>query len=648
MGVRLVGRGRCVKEFVAAALIAIVVSPIAGQPRDSRNAAGWYSKAVERLDGVDLTEDEWKALRGYRPEIGDIPSAEVRAALQRLQPVFRAFQRGSRQEFSDFDLDYTQGFSLTLPHLGQLRNVAGLISKDAMVRLHDGDAAGAVDSISALYRVGNHLAEDRVIISSLVGQAIFTQADRAAQAGIDRSAFDPAASETLLKAVEAFDARDPFDIIGALDNEQEFVVGWVSEQYEDAGDRAWMFDDLAQVGLSAEAANVVSGIMLVDQAHFDTALEETSEVMGRLVELFELDDAAAAQYELQQIAEEIRRGEHGPLAALIVPNAAGVHRKMIEAQAAVADRKALLQGIVDGTVAAETLANAAVWYLRAVDMLETLPPQTRTGLRGIADDPSGHLDDGDSTLFAKTQPIIGTLRDGSLKPRCDFSIARDGRAPAIASYLPGLRDAARLLHADAVRQLHLGSPANAADRLAICFRLSAHLAGDRQLPSSLTSQVIFNRTLVLAEWGLDAFNTDHLARMLRAADMAEARDPFGYLSSHAAARREILDALRLRGEPLLRAQRSVGRLDGDRLLYMVVISSRGEIALPEAEPLDDVISLEAIELALTEVQDVRSAVAQTGDLGLIADRDVPDIGRVRERFAEAQSDARKAQVTLKR
>ena len=116
----------------------------------------------------------------------------------------------------------------------------------------------------------------------------------------------------------------------------------------------------------------------------------------------------------------------------------------------------------------------------------------------------------------------------------------------------------------------------------------------------------------------------------------------------AAARREILDALRLRGEPLLRAQRSVGRLDGDRLLYMVVISSRGEIALPEAEPLDDVISLEAIELALTEVQDVRSAVAQTGDLGLIADRDVPDIGRVRERFAAAQSDARKAQVTLKR
>ena len=647
MGVRLVGRRQCVKRLVVAALIALVVSPVAGQPPDLRNAALWYTKAVWYLDAVDLTDADWKALRGYRPESGDIPTPEVRAALQRLQPVFQAFQRGSGKAFSDFDLDYTQGFSLTLPHLGQLRAVAGLVSKVAMVRLHDGDTLGAVASISSLYRVGNHLADDGVIISSLVGQAIFTQADRVAQAGIDRSAFDPVASKTLLEAVEVFDPRDPFDIIGALDNEQEFVLGWLSEKYEDAGDRAWMFDDLAQVGLGAEAANVVSGIMLVDQAHFDTALEETGEVMGRLVELFELDDAAAAQYELKQIAEEIGRGEHGPLAALIVPNAAGVHRKMIEAQAAIADRKAVLQDIVDGKVAPESLANAAVWYLRAVEMLKTLPPKTTTGFRRIAD-ASRQFDEGDATLFAKTQPIVGMLRDGSLKPRCDFSIARTGRAPAIASYLPGLRDAARLLHADAVRQLRLGKPADAADRLAICFRLSAHLAGDGQLPSTLTSQVIFNRTRALVQGGLDAFNTDHLARMLRAVETAEARDPFGYLSSQAAARRGIVDALRLRGDPLLRAQRSVSRLDGDRLLYMVVITSRGEIDLPAADPLGDVISLEAVALALTEVQDVRRAVAETGDLGLIAQRDVPDIGRVRERFAEAQSDIRKATATLKR
>ncbi len=644
MGGRLVGCRRRVKDLVAAALIALVVSPVAGQPPDSRNAALWYTKAVWHLDAVDLTDAEWKALRGYRPESGDIPSPAVRAALQRLQPVFQAIQRGSRQAFSDFDLDYSQGIGLTLPHIGPLHSIAGLMSKDAMVRLQDGDAVGAVDSISALYRVGDHLAADSVMISSLVGQAIFSQADRVAQAGIDRSAFDPAASKTLLEAVEVFDARDPFDVIGALNNEKKFVVGWVSEQYEDPGDRPWMLDDL---GMDAQGAHAVAGMMLIDQARFDTALAETDEVMGRLAELFAMDDAAAAQYELKQIAQEIRRGEHGPLAAMIVPTVTKIHRKMIEAQAAIADRKAVLQDIVDGKVAPESLANAAVWYLRAVEMLKTLPPKTTTGFRRIAD-ASRQFDEGDATLFAKTQPIVGTLRDGSLKPRCDFSIARSGRAPAIASYLPGLRDAARLLHADAVRQLRLGKPADAADRLAICFRLSAHLAGDGQLPSTLTSQVIFNRTLGLAERGLDAFNTDHLAGMLRAVDMAEARDPFGYLSSQAAARREIVDALRLRGEPLLRAQRSVGRLDGDRLLYMVVITSRGEIDLPAAEPLGDVISLAAFALALTEVQDVRRAVAETGDLGLIAQRDVPDIGRVRERFAEAQSDARKATATLRR
>ena len=84
------------------------------------------------------------------------------------------------------------------------------------------------------------------------------------------------------------------------------------------------------------------------------------------------------------------------------------------------------------------------------------------------------------------------------------------------------------------------------------------------------------------------------------------------------------------------------RIDGDRLLYMVVITSRGEIDLPAAEPLDDVISLEAIALALTEVQDVRRAVAEAADRGLIAQRDVPDVGRVRQRFVAAAADMGKA------
>ncbi len=616
-----------------------------GQLHDARNAAGWYTKAVHRLETAGLSEADWRALREYRPDSGAVPTDAVRAALARLQPVFRAMQRGSRQGFSDFDLQYSEGFGLLLPHLGPLRSISGLMTKDAMVRVHDGDAAGAAESIAALYRVSDHLADDRVMISSLVGQAVFDQADRAAQAGLDRSAFGAAESSTLLEAVKRLDDRDPFDVVGALRNEQQTVVSWVREQYGEAEDRAWMLDEL---GLDAKAANLLAGMMLVDEARFDAALEETDEVMGRVVELFTLDDAAEAQFELARLAEEIGRGEHGPLAAMLVPNVSGVYKKMIAAQQAVADRTTVLQDIVDGKVAAQTLANAAVWYLQAVQMLKAVGPQTMTTLREIARDPSRRVDEASDGAFRETAAIVATLRTGSQKPRCDFTMARHGRAPAIPPYLPGLRDAVRLLHADAVRSLQRQKPGEAADRLAICFRLSAHLAGDPQIPSALTSHVVFSATTQLARWGLGSLNVDQRAGLLKAVQVANPRDPFGYASSQAAARMALVDGLPLRTEGRRRARRTVRLLDGDRLLYMTVVAGRVEIPLPETEALDDVISLEALAMALTEAARVREEVAVSGDLSPIARRPVPDIGQVVERLVRARSDLREAIAMLGR
>ena len=643
MAPRLVGHLRHVKKPLIAAALLLLTAHGAAQVNDARNAAAWYIKAMQRLETAGLSEADWKALRAYQPDSGDAPTDSVRSALARLQPVFGAIQRGSRQEFSDFGLDYSEGFGIPLPHLGRLRNITGLMSKDAMVRLHDGDASGAASAISALYRLGDHVTSDRMTVSTLVGQSIFAQADRIAQAGVDRSAFGPAESGALLKAVTGFDERDPFDVIGALGNEQQFVVNWVREQYDDAGDRAWMFDDF---GLGAQAANVVAGMMLVDEAHFDRALEETDEVMGRLVELFEMDDAAAAQFELKQLAEEIQRGEHGPLAALIVSDVTAMHKRMIEAQAAVAERAAVLRDIVEGRISTDSLANAAVWYLQAVQMLRKLPSTTRAQFREIAEDPDRSVDDETAKIFDTTSEIVQLLRAGSQKPRCDFSMARRGRTAAIPSYLPMLRDAARLLHADAVHHFHRAVPGQAADRLAICFRLSAHLAGDRQIPSSLTAHVIFDKTAELTRWGLDRFGTGHRAPVLEAVRATGARDPFGYLASLAAARQQIVDELRLRAEARQHAIRTSRRLDGDALLYMIVVAGRVEISLPDTEPLDDVISLEGLAMTLTEAERVRREVADNGDLEPIGRRAMPEIGQVTDRFSRAQSDLRRVVAML--
>ena len=79
---------------------------------------------------------------------------------------------------------------------------------------------------------------------------------------------------------------------------------------------------------------------------------------------------------------------------------------------------------------------------------------------------------------------------------------------------------------------------------------------------------------------------------------------------------------------------------------MTVVAGRVEIPLPETEALDDVISLEALAMALTEAVRVREEVAGTGALRPIARRLVPDIGQVDERSARARSDLRGAIATL--
>ena len=45
---------------------------------------------------------------------------------------------------------------------------ARLMRADALIRLHDGDADGAARLVSSMYRLADHLSDDRMIVSSLV------------------------------------------------------------------------------------------------------------------------------------------------------------------------------------------------------------------------------------------------------------------------------------------------------------------------------------------------------------------------------------------------------------------------------------------------------------------------------------------------
>ncbi len=655
MSHRLVGSLNAVKKVagrictisplrVAPAVLSLWISTVAvGQSPDARNAATWYRKSIERLGAIEISDAEWQAIQRYRQDPGSSPDDSIRAVLARVQPVLSAFQRGTQQAYSDFELDLTQGFDLELPHLSQLQSIGRLAMADAAVRIHDGDASAAADRLASLYRVADHLGGDGPLISSLVGQAVYRGADGILQTGLDQGAFGPAESGRLRQTLVDLSGDDTLGVLHALQMEQTMVTDWVRQKYAEASDRATMLEDLGNDSGTAEA---LAGMLLLDEQRFEGALAQTEQLMGRVRTAFELDDPEEAKFELAQIATEVRDGEHGPLAMIMVPNFEFVYDRMVELQETIAERLAVL-GAIESGLDPRALANAAVWYLRAFAAIQSLDPPVRAKLRNIADDP--HLPVDDAPMLAAIAPIVETLREGSSKPGCDFSVTRRETSPFVPVYLAGMREAARLLHADAIGRLQAEQPGPAADRLAICYRMSAHLAEDPRLLSSVTAQVIFEDTTSIARWGRDLFKPAQRAAMLEAARGVGRRDPFGYLVNLGAARVALLETLPLPDEGRPRAAEAVGRLNGDQLVYLLAVAAPPDTASAapvEPEGLEGIISYEDLEIARSFAEQVRDFIAGSGDLDAVFERPVPTIAKVHERFQAARSTLGRALTAL--
>ncbi len=68
--------------------------------------------------------------------------------------------------------DFEQGPLILLPNVQQIRRLARLLSLEMHLRAHDGDIAGAADSLRATFTVGKTLERDPVLVSFLVRVAV--------------------------------------------------------------------------------------------------------------------------------------------------------------------------------------------------------------------------------------------------------------------------------------------------------------------------------------------------------------------------------------------------------------------------------------------------------------------------------------------
>jgi hypothetical protein len=337
---------------------------------------------------------------------------------------------------------------------------------------------------------------------------------------------------------------------------------------------------------------------------------------------------------------------------LMSPVTARLYDRMLEAQEQIAERTDQLSAIIAGRVAPQELANAAVLYLQAVELIRQIDPARLEQLYEAAGQPLKPIGPEPAETLQSAAGIVETLRRAAEIPRCDFSIVHGRYAPVTPRYLAGLRQAGRLLAADAVRLLQEAEDDQAARQLEVCFRMSAHLAGDPIITSALVSHNVFNGADELARWALgnDAFSADDRARLFRGVEAMPRKDPFGYIAAVRSAREQVLKRLRFSSDGRAKAQRALNRCDGDQLLYLLVVvdgpTDPGDKEPDEAAGLAGVITPGGLAAARGRAEEARGVLKVTEDLGAVLDGDVPLIGNVRQLQATARADLRRAYFAL--
>ncbi|UCD75672.1 MAG: hypothetical protein JSV91_01910 [Phycisphaerales bacterium] len=659
------------------AVLMSVVSSAAGQ-WDRRNAATWYRKVVEASgweyetnstypDSVRLlTSEERDLLNAYREDPSGGPSPEVRRVLAKAAPMMEWLHRGSQQRYSDFQLDYSQGFSLLLPHLAPLRNAARVMHADALARLHDGDVNGAVDRIASVYRMSGHVGNDRIIISSLVGGAVFDIADAATQTGLDQTALSPFDSAVLLNALKRLEPVDPFGMIESVAMEQAVAVDWLSAELGTEEQRSrYLQEEGWLVGEEGDRA-----ILEMTDEEFAAELDGYDRMMDRVVEAFANPDREAGRAALERIAEECSGGEFGVLASLITPTFSGILDHIEQSEQKLKARTEQLEKLASGEVKPEEEANAAIYYEQGIELLRKIDLDRLDAACAFGAGESEQPDEAIIETLDSGRPVVDLFREGSLKRRCDFGFLRPGRqAHLCPPYLAGMHDALRFIIADARRLMAAGQIDAAVDRLAICCRVVAHLTGDEPLLSAPVGHGAFKHVHELVQILVKSpeFTDEKRGPLIAAAESIVRKDPFGYISSVTATREKLTWQLQRRSWTLSESEREalekavayLGQLSGDQLLYILVLKDTlaaaetgvgGEKAPTGPHPLtrmDGIISFEALVEARDQAEAVAPLLADHQLERICRERKIPDIARFAQRRGAARADLRRMLTLLR-
>ena len=423
------------------------------------------------------------------------PSPHTVSALRTIDGLSAIVVRAGRKEQCDFELDYSQGLELEIPHLPMMREVARALSTLARWHQQQGNGDKAFQFTDAVYGAGFHAGDDRLLISSLVGQSIFMIAEDMTTQLVESGAVTPESASRLLRRLKAADPTDPFRMVDAMEMEKQMMIRSVDQQ-----------------------------------VHGAESMRLYAEFMDQVVEVFTLEDEATAIDQIQKLEQQLLEGQYGDLAKLLAIAPQGAIKQKFAGQRTLAERIAMLEDIANGTVDPMEHANAAWWYLRAAKAMSQLTPPQRM-------------------MPDQWKPIHDDLLLATVIDRCEFpfavwreSIDPSYPMPVVPPWSAGLRLCLDQLIETAAIRLSEGELDDAISLTTTALDIAADLASNITLVDSLTAQDATERIIRMLQPMLDAgtLSPEHRQQLLQSARAIPARDPFGYMQASDATRRILI------------------------------------------------------------------------------------------------------------
>ncbi|MDG2199648.1 MAG: hypothetical protein P8K80_00500 [Phycisphaerales bacterium] len=486
-------------------LLALVASTTAmGDP----NAAEAYRKLLAEFEAIPMQQRH--ALMDMPPYLEPCDTT-----LQvRIRSIEDRLHRAAQSKVSDFELDFSQGPELLMPHLSPMRVITLHMAAEARRQTLAGNEPAAARLLNTINRMALHLTQDRLLISSLVGIWMIRSSIEATDFMIEQGQLAPRDASMLLSGFKDLDDRDPMGLLDALDHERQYVGDWIRAQLaEDMGE----MKALQKLGLAVDNAEELDTVF--DMDGYDRAMRDTLDAMG-------MDDLDAATTQLNSIEERLYAGDYGPLASMLSVSFHNMLVMRFTLEAELAWLRAGLQRIAAGEEVEDVEPNAAWTYIklaRAIDaaaQVDTVDEAARTAL-------------------------LDELMLAALMEHCEFPIDEFAPRPVVPVWTTGLHRGGRWLVEDARRRFEGADIEGAASRIMTVLGLAADLSATTHLVDSAIAQDMTTDAMALVEEldELELLDPDMRRALLVALREIPAGDPFGYEQSARDSRRLLASYL---------------------------------------------------------------------------------------------------------